>query len=418
MILPFRFFIKKIDWAYVAQAFAGLFFIGLGIYKIENYFLIGDLKIADHFQFWIDNGYPPSWWVPFLEWGKENAFFMAEGIVLAQFIAGFLLLTNIWVHLAAFIILIDQTAIFLSVLKDTGFNDVAGLAVWVGLFYIIRPNVGEPSKYGKLRWQILTLAFIALCVLHLYNRYQAGDPWTSEIPWHIEHLQKDAMSITVWWKNSVIALGSNNIGAIFLAGRWWTDLIATFFLITPLSLFAAGWLLVTRFVQYFTWFIGGGPHPVLWILTIFIWITNAHRIRTGGVTTRRWGMFFLTISLLILTTMIAPHMFGMKQSLQWGGVYTDFWCEVRIVSDVNADLDNIPETANWEQIRSPTTRGVWYSPMHGSKSCIAWARSFCDIERPGYIVKAAFAWRRGMYLLGKKNVCDLPLEKYDGWFRQ
>ena len=56
--------IQPIPWPRVAQVLIGLFFIGSAFYKLQNYFIVGDLYLENHFQFWIDSGYPPAWYVP------------------------------------------------------------------------------------------------------------------------------------------------------------------------------------------------------------------------------------------------------------------------------------------------------------------------------------------------------------------
>lgn len=421
-------------WIHSARIFIGLFFFGLGLYKLYNYFLIGDLSLKDHFQFWLDSGYPPAWYAAFLRWGQSYHKLFAAGVVAGQMIPGALLALNVLVRPAAVIILLLQINVGLGVLKDTGFNDVVGISVWAALFYMLAPR--DPKEWKEWLWRFLTLFLIALAILHLYNRYKFGDPWVSSVTWHRMHLEKDIMSITPLWKDLILMLSSTYLGSLFLTLRWWLDVFFTILLFTRWRLYGALWLILSMVLQYWTWLLGAGPHAVLWVLVLFAWMTQEEYMvrhdqyvplipRKGtspnGGGSRR-GVFrtcFGLTALTIFTTMMLPQWFGLHGTLQWGGVYTDFWCNATVVGSLIPDPEQIPEGVPREYLRSSMDRTVWYGPMHNADTCLAWTRSWCGVTRPAnYVIQSAFAYRRGAYLAHKTNLCLLPKDEKITWFNQ
>ncbi|MBI3335945.1 hypothetical protein HYZ98_00040 [Candidatus Peregrinibacteria bacterium] len=418
-------------WIRSARIFIGLFFVGLGLYKLYNYFLIGDLSLKDHFQFWLDSGYPPAWYAEFLRWGQGHHKLLAAGVVAGQFIPGAFIALNWHVRPAAVIILFLQINVGLGVLKDTGFNDVVGISLWAALFYILAPR--KLGQWETSFWRLMTLFLIVLAILHLYNRYNAGDPWVSSVAWHRIHLEKEIMSITPFWKNMVLAISATSFGSFLIAAKWWVDVFFTGVLITRWRLYGALWLTVSMVLQYWTWLLGAGPHAVLWVLVLFAWMTHEEymikhdryipllpwKLKYSQNPKHHVRTFFGLTTLTILTTMMFPPLFGLQGTLQWGGVYTDFWCNATVVGAVIPDPEQIPEGVSREYLRSSMDRTVWYGPMHSPETCLAWSRSWCGTLRPAnYIVQSAFAYRRGAYLAGKANLCLLPPDGTEKWFKQ
>ena len=46
----------------------------------------------------------------------------------------------------------------------------------------------------------------------------------------------------------------------------------------------------------------------------------------------RWDFFLGLMALLIVETVMVPQVFGLMHFTQWGGMYTDGWCQVHATS--------------------------------------------------------------------------------------
>ena len=80
--------------------------------------------------------------------------------------------------------------------------------------------------------------------------------------------------------------------------------------------------------------------------------------------------------------MMLPWTLGLMHFSQWGGMYTDGWCAIHAWRDATPDTEG-----KWEYIRAPTTRTTWFASMHTEQSCMAWAQSWCGVEKePGWII--------------------------------
>ena len=113
-----------------------------------------------------------------------------------------------------------------------------------------------------------------------------------------------------------------------------------------------------------------------------------------------------------------PGLLGMHQFTQWGGMYTDGWCAV-YVQQVRIGTENNDEPEYKEEsFQGPSTRNVWFSPMHNSASCFAWAQSWCNKQRhPGWKILSAKPYFRQHYLEDGLDTCSIdPLDP--PWFIQ
>ena len=132
----------------------------------------------------------------------------------------------------------------------------------------------------------------------------------------------------------------------------------------------------------------------------------------------RWNLFFGTVSVLIITTLIVPHFFGLQNFTQWGGMYTDGWCSIFIASEETRNFADPPSHVKTKHIQGPSTSIVWYAPMQSEETCIAWAQSHCNtVQEEGWSARAISAYFRQRYLFEGKNVCAMT-KMYEGWFIQ
>jgi hypothetical protein len=129
----------------------------------------------------------------------------------------------------------------------------------------------------------------------------------------------------------------------------------------------------------------------------------------------KWHFFFGAVFALIVVTMVIPHAVGLENFTQWGGMYIDGWCHVDLTSAPQADGQTLMTKVLAGS--NPPSRLVWFSPMHNTDSCIAWAHSWCGRPSPeGWTVGGAFPFYRQQFVLGSQNVCDLPHQSTFDWF--
>lgn len=269
-------------WVRTAQIFVGLFFIGSGFFKLFNYFIIGDQSLAGHFQFWIDNGWPPDWYLPFMHWGQSNPVPLSIVVIAMQFIPGFLLLINWRVREAMSALLLVQIGIFLGVLGHLGFNEFVGISLWIVLFYVLKPK--GSLDWNLKKWRIFTFLLIGLSLLQLYNRYAPGDPWISAAAWQREHLAADVMSVSVLWKQFILWISSGSWGEYLWAGSWWIQLACTLLLFTRWRLIGGAGLLLFAMGHVWTWMNAVTSQGVLWVLAWYVWTTQEELLHSRHAT--------------------------------------------------------------------------------------------------------------------------------------
>jgi hypothetical protein len=137
---------------------------------------------------------------------------------------------------------------------------------------------------------------------------------------------------------------------------------------------------------------------------------------------RPWPIFFGFVAVVIVTTMLAPRVFGFQQFTQWGGMYIDSWCVTNVSSDLRtsqlqppADPSQVDRLLAGDGRTSPI---VWYAPMHNEVTCVAWARNLCGKQVPGeaWRMRTVFASFREKDLAHGANVCLLPEDPSFSWF--
>lgn len=137
---------------------------------------------------------------------------------------------------------------------------------------------------------------------------------------------------------------------------------------------------------------------------------------------RTWSVFFGGIAMIIVTTMMAPRIFGFQQFGQWGGMYSDFWCRAYVRADAaKTAIDPIADEGRADTFLSGDGRNsriVWYATMHNEETCASWVRSLCHSKelKHTWNVRSAFAYYRGKYLMRGLNICDQPYRPSFRWF--
>lgn len=130
---------------------------------------------------------------------------------------------------------------------------------------------------------------------------------------------------------------------------------------------------------------------------------------------RPWSAFFGFITVLIVTTMALPDLFGFERIAQWGGMYTDNWCQgtfrVRPDPDASATEDRGFTVGN-----DPPIQTVWYAPQFTAKTCRDWAVNKCKSTWNGVEVVGAFAMWRGQWINGGDDLCSTKSAS-DTWFQ-
>ncbi len=130
---------------------------------------------------------------------------------------------------------------------------------------------------------------------------------------------------------------------------------------------------------------------------------------------RPWSAFFLAVCVVIVATMMLPSLFGMQKFTQWGAMYTDSWCQVRVYDKdpgKNSDAKSLNVLGG-----TTNTRPVWSAPMHNPESCAMYARNvLCgQPSADGWTVVWAQPYFKGKYYLDPVNACTLNPGKYP-WF--
>lgn len=259
-------------WVRLAQIFVGLFFVGAGLFKLFNYFIIGDQSLIGHFQFWLDNGWPPLWYAEFMRWGQAHPKPLQAFTILFQLIPGALLVVHLWRRPAAAILLFMQLGIFMGVFHHRGFNEFVGISLWIVLFYLLAPDKSE--QWHRKLWAGFTFLLIGLALLQLYNRLLPGDPWIANIAWQREHLAADVMSFSPAWKAFVLGISETTWGHFLWVASFWFQLLCILLLITRLRLYAGAALLLIWILHVWTWTNAVTSQGVLWTLVFFVWTTQ------------------------------------------------------------------------------------------------------------------------------------------------
>lgn len=129
---------------------------------------------------------------------------------------------------------------------------------------------------------------------------------------------------------------------------------------------------------------------------------------------RPWSAYFALITVIIVTTMALPDPFGFERIAQWGGMYTDGWCQgtLRVVSGNDPlKTEDIGITVG----NDPPVRMVWYAPQFTEKTCAEWLMHRCHTLWQDKEVTEVFAMWRHLWIREGANLCDSE-EPLSGWF--
>ena len=131
---------------------------------------------------------------------------------------------------------------------------------------------------------------------------------------------------------------------------------------------------------------------------------------------KRWPWFFATITILIVSTMVFPRVLGLMQFAQWGGMYTDGWCQLYATPGKTNDISELPHQYI-QAGKNIDTAKVWYFPMHNAQTCLAWAYRWCsETSQEGWQMGAIYPYFRGAYLMDSQNICRIQKNKNVDWF--
>lgn len=133
---------------------------------------------------------------------------------------------------------------------------------------------------------------------------------------------------------------------------------------------------------------------------------------------RPWDIFFTSITVIVVVTLMIPAAFGLQNFTQWGGMYTNSWCSVWVYqsSPYVVGSENIPKE---RQVAGMTdgSRFVWYGNQHNEQTCALWARTRCGrASAAGWTIHWVVPVFKEKFFLGQGNACDVqPPNSFD-WF--
>ncbi len=112
-----------------------------------------------------------------------------------------------------------------------------------------------------------------------------------------------------------------------------------------------------------------------------------------------------------------PAFFGLLKFTQWGGMYTDSWCHIRVYSGSPFTGAKVEEQYVIASTIGPPI--VYGPPVHNHLTCLMWARTVqCGKVTPqGWTIKWASPQFKGQRYYDPKNACDIPLSPVLDWFR-
>lgn len=272
-ILPEKF--APDTWREVAQVLIGMFFVAAAIYKLMNYFVVGDQSIVTHIDFWEENRWGVPWVVSLMKWfvhlprGAVTAEIL---VILLQAIPGFLLIIRKYERTAGLMLLAVQLLIFFGTMKSAEFIEFVGTSLWIAAYYAYKPKRGETT--GNTWWMFLEGFLFMLLVIYTINRFKAGDPWLTSVDSQRQHLAQYIISISPAWKQAIIQFSQTLTGRVFWVATFWIHIPLLFLLFTTKRLYGAAGFLLIIFFRYLTWLNTDTNHGVLWALTLFAWMAE------------------------------------------------------------------------------------------------------------------------------------------------
>lgn len=289
------------SWVQLAQVFIGLFFMGAGAWKFYNYFLTGDQLFYNHMAFWLDKGWPPDWYEPFMRnIAQMHDHTFAVLVMLMQFIPGLMIMANVKARWAGFILLLLQINVFLGVFGHTNFNEFVGLSLWMALFYALKP--ADPREMSPRVWLFLKVLFVVFAGLLAYNRWNYDDPWMRGYLYQRDQLAQDVVSSFIYIKLFVLWLTQFTWFGYVWVSKWWLRVVFTGLLLTRWAAFAGAALLVMQTTSVMVWLNGTTSQGVLWVVGFFTFVTMEQfmRMLDKKDPSRRvripWKKLFATVS--------------------------------------------------------------------------------------------------------------------------
>ena len=261
-------------WLAASRTLMGLFFLSAALFKLNNYFIDADQTLSGHLQYWIDNGWPPQWYLGPMRFAQEHEKLIAALIVALQGLAGVAWITNRYVRQITIPVLVLQIGIFLGTYHHWSFTEFVGISLWFCAYFILCPP--DPQKMGKWTWRILTWALAGFLAVHIRNRIYYEDPWLTALPLQMGNLKADIMSISLAWKTTILWLSTFPGAAYIYAGFYWIRIPLVLGLLTKWRLYAGSAFLVLWILTCWTWMNSATSHGGLWVLTMFLWCTQEY----------------------------------------------------------------------------------------------------------------------------------------------
>lgn len=199
---------------------------------------------------------------------------IAIGVIVVQAIVGILLITHRQPRLAGLLILIVQGNIYMATYHHAELRVLGSQAMWFGIFFLARPYM-----HGRL-WNAMTIVLCCIGLMHLYARYQFGDPWFASYAWQRQHYIEHVMGSSVAIKQLFLTMTEGAVGRFLWAAGWWFKLVLALGLLTRHRLLAGSlWLVYFMWISV-VWLNAWNCEGVFWVLILFVWVTWEYRLRS------------------------------------------------------------------------------------------------------------------------------------------
>ncbi len=272
-------FLSPATWEYVAQFFVGFFFLAAAYHKtVQGFFGAHRTSLGNIFQHWIRNNLPLEFYRDFMLWVMPYADVLGIIVIVAQIIIGLLLILNLRLDLVGLIAFFVQGSIYLATYHHAELRVLGSQAIWFAIFYFCRSEMK-----GKL-WTAMTYVLVFIGLMHLFARFQFGDPWFSAYAWQRQHYIENVMGSSVFIKDAFIFITQGTIGTVIWAGAWWWKLVLMLGILTRHRLlFGALWMVTFFFVEI-VWLNAWNCEGAFWAIILFTWITHEYALQRASKT--------------------------------------------------------------------------------------------------------------------------------------
>jgi|GEM_PF-2098978 len=271
-------------WMRTAQAFVGLFFVTASCYKLfDAFFFLRSAPLERSMEWWINNKWPIMGMREVMQFTLQYHWMVvatAVFVISFQMVGGLLLFANVWRRFAASLILTVQISVLLGVFHGgIGFQTFVGISLWLAVFYLLCDGMTQR------KWRLLTYWLVLYGLLILLHRYRLDDPWPSAFVWQFKHYSQDVMSVSVTLKEMILALGKHPFAPYLWASSWWIQIAATSLILTRFRMFGGIIWIAILIGHEWIWLNSLTSEGVLWILTLFTWLTfeDASREKWGKI---------------------------------------------------------------------------------------------------------------------------------------